>query len=241
MTLWVHGSNYEVSQIQSIRSNVDIPENSGSVEDALIPVKLTYLTTDEVVLILNQLDLDINIITFENNMKTLWIKGNTEDIETAKEVIKNFDIKDYSNDTVSFVYNTVNITAKELEKRLESLDLNNVEINYLNYPQFSKSLIIKCPSDYKLFLLSYINELDVITEKIKVPIDYSNNASGMYYLSNRLKLLSELTGIPSTSFKITNSVSRDGEPYYIMYLEESPENIQLVKDYIRYIDNPLSD
>jgi len=132
MTLWVHGSNYEVSQIQSIRSNVDIPENSGSVEDALIPVKLTYLTTDEVVLILNQLDLDINIITFENNMKTLWIKGNTEDIETAKEVIKNFDIKDYSNDTVSFVYNTVNITAKELEKRLESLDLNNVEINYLN-------------------------------------------------------------------------------------------------------------
>jgi len=241
MTLWVHGSSYVVSQIQAVQNNIDIPENSNSESSSLTPIKLTYLTTDEIILILNQLDLDIDILTFEKSLKTLWIRGNADAIETAKEVIKKFDIKDYSSDTVFFVYNTVNITAKELENRIRTLNLNNVDINYLNYPQFSKSMIIQCPADYKLFLMSYINELDVTTEKIKVPVDFSNSASGMYYLNNRLKLLVDLTGIPSTSFKITNSVSRDGEPYYIMYLEESPENIQLVKDYIRYIDNPLSD
>jgi len=239
MTLWINGNSYEISQIRAVQNNIDIPENSSSESSSITPVKLTYLTTDEITLILNQLDLDIDILTFEKSLKTLWIKGSADAIETAKDVIKKFDIKDYSSDTIFFVYNTVNITASELEKRINELNLNNVSINYLNYPQFSKSLIIRCPADYKLFLLSYINQLDVVTEKIKVPIDYSNKSQT--YLKNRLNLLVKLTGIPSTSFTISDNVSRDGEPYYIMYLEESPENIKLVKEYIKYIDSPLSD
>lgn len=241
MTLWIHGSSFTVSQIQAVQNNVDIPENSYSDSTSITPVKLIYLTTDEIILILNQLELDVDVLTFEKSLKTLWIKGSAEAINTAKDIIKKFDIKDYSNDKVFFVYNTVNITAQELENRIRNLNLNNVDINYLNYPQFSKSLIIQCPTDYKLFLMSYINELDVVTEKIKVPIDYSNEPSGRSYLKNRLNLIVDLTGIPSSSFKITNSVSRDGGHYYIMYLEETPENIKLVKEYIKYIDNPLSD
>jgi len=242
MTLWIHGDDDLISQIQAIQKNVDIPENSSTEISSITPIKLTYLTTDDIILILNQLDIDVDILNFEKSLKTLWLKGNNEAIEAAKEVIKKFDIKDYSSDMVTFVYNTVNITAQELENRLKELDLNNVKINYLHFPQFSTSIIVQCPSDYKLFLLSQINNLDVKTEKIKLPVDYSEDANGKTFLKNRLNLLVDLTGIPSTSFTISTNVSRDSEkPLYILYLEESPEKIKMVKEYLKYIENPTMD
>jgi hypothetical protein len=81
-----------------------------------------------------------------------------------------------------------------------------------------------------------------MTEKIKVPIDFSNSPGGKETLKNRLKLLVELTGIPSTSFTISDNVSRDiDEHHYVLYVQETPENVKLLKDYIIYIDTPLTD
>lgn len=239
-TLWVFGDSFLISQIESIKNNVDVAENSSTDSFLITPVKLTYLTTNEIEHVLNQLNIDINILTFDKTLKTVWLNGNSKNTRIATDIIKKFDVKDHSSDSSFFVYNTINITADELRNRIQQLNLPNVEINYLNYPGFSKSVIIYCPTDFRLFVMSHINNLDVETEKIKLPIDYSSVSGGRTYLKNRLNLLVKLTGIPSTSFTITDSVSRDGEYHYIMYLEESPENIKLVKDYIGYIDNPLS-
>ncbi|NLE26472.1 MAG: hypothetical protein GX625_14230 [Clostridiaceae bacterium] len=80
-----------------------------------------------------------------------------------------------------------------------------------------------------------------MTEKIKVPVDYSDVAGGSSKLKKRRDLLVDLTGIPSTSFTISDNVSRDDEYLYIMYLEDTQENIKKVKDYVTYIDSALSD
>lgn len=241
MTLWVYGNNKYIEDVKNIQQKVDIANNAFSQSINLTPVKMSYLTTDEIIPILYQLDIDIRIISFKRSLQTIWLSGNSESIKLATEVIKKFDIKDHINDNIFFIYKTVNITAQELKNRFDNLDLENVKINYLNYPEFSKSLIIHCPADFKLYVMNHINKLDVTTDKIKVPIDYSDVAGGMTYLTNRRNLLVELTGIPEASFTISNNVSRDGDYYYIMYLEESQEKIKLAKDYVKYIDDPLTD
>jgi len=241
MTLWIYAGNKVLNEVKGIQQKVDIPENAFGENITFTAVKLNYLTVDEIIPILDELVPDIQKVTFERSLQTIWLNGSDDSIKLAKSIISKFDIKDHINDNIFFVYKTVNITAQELKSRFDKLGLYNVEINYLNYPEFSRSVIVHCPSDFKLYVLNHINKLDVMTEKIKVPVDYSDIAGGMYRLAERRRLLSELTGIPETSFTITNNVSRDNDYLYIMYLEETSENIKKVKDYVKYIDDPLLD
>lgn len=241
MALWVYGNDSVINEIKSIQQKVDIAENALSENITLTAVKLNYLTCDEIIPILDQLVTDIRIVAFKRSLQTVWLNGSNESIKLATDIIRRFDIKDHVNDNTFFVYKTVNITAKELKDRFDKLGLENVEINYLNYPEFSRSVIVHCPADFSLYVMNHINKLDVLSERIKVPVDYSDVPGGMYRLTERRNLLVNLTGIPADSFTITNNVSRDNDYLFIMYLEETSENIKKVKDYIKYLDDPLLD
>lgn len=244
MIIWAYGDSATITQVQNIIKKIDIPANAVSNSFEIAAVKLTYLSAEEIISILTQMSVGVgvDVISFERSLKRIWLAGGKSDIAVAKEIIKAFDIKDLTSDGTIFVYDTVHITAKELKTRLEVLELPNVTINYLNYPEFSRDLIVYCPQDFKVYVLSYIHNLDVMTEKIKVPIDFSTSPGGKETLKNRLKLLVELTGIPSTSFTISDNVSRDTDGHhYVLYVQETPENVKLLKDYIIYIDTPLTD
>lgn len=240
MTLWVYGDSKSISKIQEIQKKVDISDNSKKTNIILTTVKLNYLTVDEVMPILYEMASGVNVINFERRYQTFWLYGTQESINQAVDIVKKFDVIENASDNIFFVHKLTNITAKELKSRFDKLDLPGVGIDYMDYPEFSKNVIVHCPADYKIFVVSHIRSLDVQTEKIKVPVDFSNVAAGMSRLTERRKLLSQLTGIPETSFIISSNVSRNDDPLYIMYLEETPENISKVKDYITYIDNALT-
>lgn len=241
MTLWVYGSKGEVSDILEVQKTVDILENAHSENLIISEVKLTYLSVDQILPLLADLELDATIITYEQSLKTLWLSGAKESIKHATELIKRFDAEKFSFDEPFFIYETVYITANELKRRFDTLNLSNVIMETISYPEFSNSVMVFCPEDFRIFAMDYINKLDVMTEKIKVPIDYSDDAGGNNKLKKRRDLIVDLTGIPSDSFTISENVARDNEFHYIMYIEETQENIKMVKDYITYIDDPLSD
>ncbi|MGI6084350.1 MAG: hypothetical protein ACOYIF_02750 [Acetivibrionales bacterium] len=241
MTLWIYGSKAEIAEILKVQKTIDIPENALSDNIIISDVKMTYLTVDEIIPILIELVSDVNIITFGRSQKTLWLNGSKESVKLAAEIIKKFDIEKHKNDDPFFIYETVYITANELKRRFDNLNLKNITMETINYPEFSKSVMIFCPEDFRLFAMNHINKLDVMTEKIKVPVDFSDEAGGNNKLKKRRDLLVDLTGISSDSFTISENVARDNSFHYIMYIEETQENIKIVKDYITYIDNPLSD
>ncbi len=240
MTLWVYGSKNQIAEIINLQKTIDISQNALSNNIIISNVKMTYLTANDIIPILNRLS-NVNVITFERSLQTVWLNGTKESVKLATEIIKMFDIEKHKNDDTFFVYNTVYTTAQELKNRFDNLELQGITMETLNYPEFSKSVMVFCPSDFRLYAMNYINKLDVMTEKIKVPIDYSDEPSGSSKLKKRRDLLVDLTGIPSVSFTISDNVSREEDPHYIMYVEETQENIKKVKDYIKYIDDPLSD
>lgn len=241
MTLWIYGSKGQIEEIKNLQKSIDIPENALSDNILIADVKLTYLTCDEIIPVLNRLAVNVNVITFEKSLQTVWLNGTSESVKLATDIIKKFDVEKLKNDDFFFVYKTVHITAQELKNRFDNLGLDYVTMETLNYPEFSRSVLVFCPSDFRLFVMNHINKLDIMTEKIKVPVDYSDVSGGSSKLKRRRDLLVDLTGIPSSSFTISENVSRDDKPLYIMYLEETQENIKKVKDYVKYIDDALTD
>ncbi len=240
-TLWVYADNRTLSVITEIKAKVDVAANAQSDSFLLIEKKMNYLTTDEIIPILMQLQIDINPITFARKSMTVWLNGTEDSIKLASSVIDTFDVKENMNDNVFFVQKLDHITAKEAQTRLEYLDVDGIQTYTFGFPEFNKSIMVFCPSDYKLFVMSHLNKLDVQTEKIKVPIDYSDVATGMSRLQQRRDILVNLTGVTTSAFTISTNIARDDGFHYIMYLEETSEVIQRVKDMIKFIDNPLSE
>lgn len=244
MTLWVYGSSNVVAQINDIKNKVDIPENAHRNDVILTFKKLRYLTTEEIIPLLEkmeqelELQMDIALIGFARSYQTLWMYGKEEEIKVITSLIDKMDVEANINDNVFSVLKLNNITAKEAQKRLSQLNLKGVSTYTFNFPEFSKSILVFCPSDYNLFVMNYLAKFDKMTERIKVPVDFSDVASGSSRLTARRDLIVSLTGIPASSFTISNNVARDDKIHYIMYLEETSENIQRVKDVIKYIDDP---
>lgn len=148
------------------------------------------------------------------------------------------DIEQNIDNNRFFVKKLKNITALEAQYRLSLLEIPEIKTYTFSYPQFSKSILVVCPEDYKIFVMDHLNQLDVTSDKIRIPIDYSDDASGTYRLEQRLELLVALTGIPKESFTISKNVSRDNNPHFVLILEETPEKIKMVEDLIDKLDNP---
>lgn len=240
-TLWVYTDSRTLSEINDIKAQVDVPNNAHHDSLILVEKKMKFLTAGEIIPILAQLGVNVNPITFPRKSMTIWLNGTEESIKMATSMIDAFDVKENMNDNVFFIQKLTNITAKEAENRLKQLDIEGIKTYTFAFPEFAKSIMVFCPSDYKLFVMSHINKLDVKTERIKVPIDYSDVATGMSRLQYRRDVIANLTGVTTAAFTITTNIARDDGFHYIMYLEESPETIQMVKDMIKYIDDPHSE
>ena len=96
--------------------------------------------------------------------------------------------------------------------------------------------MVSAEADYIDTVARIIDALDMKSPSITLPIDSSTAPDGASRLYNRRILISELSGIPSSQFKISTNIAKDDGYRYIMYLTASPEEIQRVKDLIAVID-----
>jgi hypothetical protein len=116
------------------------------------------------------------------------------------------------------------------------LAIPDLTIYTFPYSAFSKSILVSCPGDYMDTVSEMIDVLDSKSPTVTLPVDSSNVQNGSARLNSRRILISELTGIPVSSFKISSNIARDDGYRYVMYLTASPEEIQRVKDIIAEID-----
>ena len=86
--------------------------------------------------------------------------------------------------------------------------------------------------------MEILSRIDTLGTKIRVPVDFSDSHQGKSRLAARRDLLVSLTQIPASSFYISDNVSRNEKPYYIMWVEETPDNILKIRNMIDAIANP---
>lgn len=236
--LYVYVTDSQFEQIEELKSKLDTSENQ-KLDFTVYMKKLTYVKASEIVPIIYQFGLDVDVITFDRTAMAVWLKGSEEAVKQVSQLIDLIDIKQNIDSNRFFIKRLKNISALEAEYRLNLLDIPEIKTYTFSYPQFSKNILVVCPEDYKIFVMDHLNQFDVASDKIRVPIDYSDDPSGTYRLERRRDLLVSLTGIPEECFTISNNVSRDNNPHYVLILEETPEKIKMVEDMIAKIDDPL--
>lgn len=236
--LYIYANDSQIAQIQELKTKLDTADNQ-QLDFAISMKKLNYVKANEIVPIIYQFGLGVDVITFERTAMAVWLKGNEEAIRQVSSLIDLIDIKQNIDNNRFFIKKLKNISALEANHRLNLLGIPEVQTYTFSYPQFSKSILVVCPEDYKIFVMDHLNQMDVPADRIKVPIDYSDDPSGTYRLEQRRDLIVSLTGIPKESFTISKNISRDNEPYFVLILEETPEKIKIVEDMITKIDDPL--
>jgi len=241
MMLMVMGNESDIATFKKVLTQIDIPENK-SAETQIASYELKYITADIAKKTSEQLGMSVSVISVETNPSVIWLKGSQKDIEELIELLKKLDIQDNvaaKDDLMIKVFQLVNITAKTAAERIEKLNLNNVKIVVPNYHQYEKYLIAVYNDSMDNMITNAISSVDVAVGKIKAPIDSAEGPNARYEIEARRDLLSVLTDIPVENFKISNNISGDASnPRYVLWLEDTSDNIQKARDMVDSINNP---
>lgn len=233
--LWVNASRQPLDDILKLKEMVDVPASAGA-EFEMASYRMKNITYDKLYPVLDNLDTGVRLLRVGSAQKQVWLLGEKKDIDDTIKLIGRMDVADNGEEGQFIVYTLRNISPEDAEKKLKFLALPGISAITLNYPQISHELLIKCPFDMIGAVTRVIASIDVHGQKIKAPVDYAKSA---YQLTKRKELISKMMDIPPENLIISDDVSRNGEEsYYIMWIEDTPDNIKRIKEMFALIDAP---
>ena len=203
---------------------------------------LKHVTSDTVNSLIDELGIPIQRIWVEENPRIVWAQGTPPALCKVKELLSAVDIPE-SEEFVPhiFLYTLKHTTTEYTLQRLDELvggedNLAGVRAITFDYPEFTQELLVITPRHLKSQVQDILGELDRPLKTIRVPVDSGESREG---LEARRSLLSQLTGISEGNMNISHNISEDEEsPHYIMWVEDTPENIRKVRNMIDSIDSP---
>ncbi|KAF1086575.1 Bacterial type II/III secretion system short domain protein [Sporotomaculum syntrophicum] len=229
--IWVQGTAQVLKKVRELIYAVDTGDSQLSLEYKTLT--LTQIPTERVVELFKDVgielkryvQLDNRLLVFDSELFSRW-----EQIET---LVKELDITAAGKRKV-FVYQFKNITAGYAAERLSMFNFgDDVKTVTYNYEKFGKELLVICPPNMETAVRSALAGLDTTRQKTRVPVLTVTGTGAHESLNARRNLLSELSGISLANFHISNNLSGDKDkPEYVLWVEETPDNVQLVKDLI---------
>ena len=203
-------------------------------ETSLVRVDLAYIDKEAAQSIISTFGYDVEVLGLDLYEKRIWIQGVTEEVEDAVERIKENDTADNNTDRTFFVYELKNIVASELQSKIGFIDIEDVEFYFGSYPTLTKSIMVYCATNKVEEVKEIIASLDSNLGDMYYPIATITDASELSILAAKEELVIKLINNPTisvTSFELSGDLdpSDDGVKY-ILYVLESPENIDLILD-----------
>ena len=127
-----------------------------------------------------------------------------------------------------------NIVASELQSKIGFIDIDGVEFYFGSYPTRTKSIMVYCNKNQVEEVQEIIASLDNNLSEMYYPIATITDASELSVLAAKEELVVKLLNIPTisvTSFELSADLdsSEDGIKH-VLYVLESPENIDLIVD-----------
>lgn len=200
-------------------------------ETSLVKLTLQYLNKDAAKNILNTFGYKVEVLGLDLYEKVLWLRGGTDEVNEAIELIKEHDISGNNTERVSFTYDLQNIVASELQNKISNMDIADVEFYFGSYPQLTKSIIVYCPANQVENVKNVIATLDSNLGKMYYPIATITSNDELQALATKEALVVKFLNNPTItvdSFIVSEDLDPTEGVKYILYVCESPENIDLI-------------
>ena len=203
-------------------------------ETSLVKIDLQYITKEDASAIVNTFGYDVEILGLDLYEKRVWIKGDANEVDEAVSRIKENDTADNDATKTFFTYELKNIVASELQSKIGFVDIDGVEFYFGSYPTRTKSIMVYCNKNQVEEVQEIIASLDNNLSEMYYPIATITDANEISVLAAKEELVVKLLNIPTisvTSFELSADLdaSEDGIKH-VLYVLESPENIDLIVD-----------
>lgn len=251
MTLYVYASGDAYTDIMNIKKLVDYKDanapttdggeggSTGDVEitdgtTSLVKVDLQYINKEAAENIVSTFGYNVELLGLDLYEKRVWVRGEVSEVNEAVARIKENDTADNNTDRTFFTYELQNIVASELQSKIGFIDLEDVEFYFGSYPELTKSVMVYCATNDVQEVKDIIASLDNNMGDMYYPIATITDANELTVLAAKEELVVKLINNPSisvTSFAISGDLDPSDEGVkYILYVLESPENIDLIME-----------
>ena len=251
MTLYVYASGDAYTDIMNIKKLVDYKDanapttdggeggSTGDVEitdgtTSLVKVDLQYINKEAAENIVSTFGYNVELLGLDLYEKRVWVRGEVSEVNEAVARIKENDTADNNTDSPFFTYELQNIVASELQSKIGFIDLEDVEFYFGSYPELTKSVMVYCATNDVQEVKDIIASLDNNMGDMYYPIATITDANELTVLAAKEELVVKLINNPSisvTSFAISGDLDPSDEGVkYVLYVLESPENIDLIME-----------
>jgi LysM repeat protein len=243
-TVWVNGDSNAISNFLEVKNKMDIEKNAppeGGLDDSeyvLYHYSFQHIVYEDIADIVSGLLPEVTVFPLDFYPSVVLVHAKPDAFKSFLELVDGLDQRYLADKTKYYHHRLNNITAQEAAARIESMAIENLNVYTMNLAKFSKDLLVVCPEYMQDEVRELINGLDVKGTAIRVPVDYSTVIDGQQKLEARREILVKLTGLLKEQFYISGNIARGDSFHYIMYVEGTPEEIQLVSDMIAKMDNP---
>lgn len=203
-------------------------------ETSLVKIDLQYITKDDASAIVSTFGYDVEILGLDLYEKRVWIKGAADEVDEAVARVKENDTADNDATRTFFTYELQNIVASELQSKIGFVDIDDVEFYFGSYPSRTKSIMVYCNKNQVEELQELIASLDNNLSEMYYPVATITDANELSVLAAKEELVVKLLNIPTisvASFELSADLDPTDEGVkHVLYVLESPENIDLIVD-----------
>ena len=203
-------------------------------ETSLVKIDLQYITKEDASAIVSTFGYEVDILGLDLYEKRVWIKGDADEVDEAVARIKENDTADNDATRTFFTYELQNIVASELQSKIGFVDIDGVEFYFGSYPTRTKSIMVYCNKNQVEEVQEIIASLDNNLSEMYYPVATITDASELSVLAAKEELVVKLLNIPTisvTSFELSADLDPTDEGVkHVLYVLESPENIDLIVD-----------
>lgn len=237
-TLWVHGTSAAKEELDRLIAVVDIPDNEEMVHP-LNRFDLQHVSAEDLRGMTDELDIPVQIIAMEeSNPRVFWVQGPSRAVDKMRELVDAVDGFENADENYSiFVYQLENTVARDIEERLAAFGFGGIETVTFNFSEFGQEILIVSPPHLEDYVYSAITKLDEERQTVRIPVASADGTNARNSLLAQREVLSELTGIPVSRMNVSINLSGDStEPYHLLWVEDTPDNVQKVVEMVEMID-----
>jgi hypothetical protein len=254
-TLWVSADHSQHQAISTVIGRLDTPDNISDNEFGVY--RLKYIDIDLVNDAMNDLGL---WTTAQGAGGTVTVIPNTVLSEDPYAILVNFKFIDKEmvdfliteldtpsnlpEDPSFFIYTFENISAALGLDRIESFsskktfDLDEVEFKEFAFSGIGSQIMVLCTKSEEQAVRLFLDEIDTPGATMIAVVDSaSGDMMARVRLLDRIPLISYISGVSQDNMYVSGDISKTGTPQYVMWVEDTPENIERVKAAIANIDS----